>query len=114
MTITDGGWMSYAALFVAGFGMTAPWRVFGVLLARNIDVESEIFKWVRAVSTALVAGLIARMVIFPSGNLASIALLVRVGAFLGGVLIYYVMRRNMGLGIIAAMGLLLIGQVLTG
>ncbi len=109
--ILEGGWASYAALFAIGFGMTAPWRFVGVLLARNIDVESEIFKWVRCVSTALVAGLIARMVIFPSGALGSIVMPVRIGAFLGGVLVYYALRRHLGLGVLAGVSLLLLGQM---
>ena len=112
MTIIDGGFLSYVALFAVGFGMTAPWRILGVLLARNIDVESESFKWVRAVSTALVAGLIARMVIFPSGALGGIILSVRIGAFLGGVLVFYLARRNLGIGVLAGVSLLLGSQIL--
>jgi hypothetical protein len=114
MNIVDGGWQSYAALFIVGFGMTAPWRIMGILLGRNIDVESEIFKWVRAVSTALVAGLIARMVIFPSGDLATIILPVRLGAFLGGVAVYHMLRAHLGLGVFAALVLLLAGQIMLG
>jgi len=110
--ILAGGWASYLWLFIAGFMVTAPWRAMGVYLARNLDIESELFKWVRAVSIALVAGLVARMVIFPSGALRSVASPLRLGAFLGGVAVYYVARRSFGLGILAAALLLLAGQVL--
>ena len=114
MNVLDGGWQSYALLFVVGFGMTAPWRVLGVLLASNIDVQSEIFKWVKAVSTALVAGLIARMVIFPSGNLATIASPLRFGAFIAGVVAYYLLRRNLGMGILVSLLVLMAGQWMLG
>ena len=37
----NGLW-AYGFLALAGFGATAPWRVLGVLLAKNVSVDSEI------------------------------------------------------------------------
>lgn len=111
MSFPGEGIGSYLALFIAGFLVTAPWRFLGVYLARNLDIESEIFKWVRAVSTALVAGLVARMIVFPSGALGSVATPLRIGAFISGIAVFYLARRSMGLGILASLVILLGGQI---
>ena len=76
MSFTADAW-GYLFLFVAGFMVTAPWRVLGVLLSQRIDVDSELLQWVRTVSTALIAGLVARMVVFPAGALADVSLALR-------------------------------------
>lgn len=111
-SIWTDGWLSYAALFFAGFMVTAPWRAMGVYLARNLDTDSEIFLWVRAVSTALVAGLVARMLIYPSGALALVPSPLRLGAFVAGIAVYYLARRSLGLGIMAGVAVMLAGQFL--
>ncbi len=109
--MTFGGeFPSYLFLLIAGFGATAPWRFLGVVLARNLDIDSELLNWVRAVSTALVAGLVARMVLFPVGALAGVDPVLRVGAFGCGVLTFFVARRNLGAGVAGGTAVLLAGQ----
>ena len=94
-------------LLVAGFGATAPWRFVGVILAKRLTIESEALVWVRAVSTALIAGLVARMVLLPSGALADVALPLRLAAFALAVLVYFLSRRSLAAGVLAgAVGLI--------
>jgi hypothetical protein len=69
---------------------------------------------VKAVSTALVAGLVARIVIFPPGALAEISTPARVGAFVLGIAAYYASHRHMGLGILAATSSLIAVHLLGG
>lgn len=88
------GIMTYIILLLVGALMTEPWRWAGVWLARDLQVDSEIFRWIKAVSTALVSGLVARMVVFPIGALADIPLMVRLGAFGLSVMIYFFAGRN--------------------
>jgi hypothetical protein len=100
-------------IFVAGAAATAIWRFTGFVLASGLSEEGPVIQWVKAVSVALVAGLISRLVLFPPGALADIGLTVRLGAFAFGVLTYFLARHRMGIGVF--MGTLaLIAADLTG
>ena len=66
-----------------------------------MDENGEILKWVRAVATALVAGLIAKLVIFPTGDLAIVPLWVRIGALLFGYTVYFATRPRIFFGVLA-------------
>lgn len=103
---------SYAYLFLAGFCVTQPWRYLGVFLSRDINEDAEILVWVRAVSTALVAGLVARMVLLPAGALASVPLMVRTGAFLLGLGVYFLARKSLAAGIFSGAAALICVQYL--
>lgn len=110
----DGGW-SYLFLFVAGFCATQPWRYLGVFLSRGVSEDAEILVWVRAVSTALVAGLVARMVLLPAGALAGVVLNVRIGAFLFGCCVFILLRNSLAAGVLSgAVSLMLAQYLLTG
>jgi len=61
-------WSPYLFILLAGAIPTQIWRSLGIILSRSMDENGEILKWVRAVATALVAGLIAKLVIFPTGD----------------------------------------------
>jgi len=88
-------------ILVAGIAATAMWRVAGVVLSGGIAEDGWVIALAKAVSTALVAGLISRIVVFPPGALADVSLLVRLGAFGVGVGIFFLARRHMGVGILA-------------
>jgi hypothetical protein len=80
----------------------------------RLDLGGAPFEWVRAVATALVAGLVARMVVFPAGALANVPMAVRVGAFAGGIALYFGLRRNLGAGVAGGAALLIAAQALRG
>ncbi len=105
----DGLWV-YVFLALAGFGATEPWRLLGVVLSKNISLESEVLAWVRAVSTALIAGLVARLVVLPAGALAEVPLWLRAGALGAAVLVFLLLRRSLAAGVIAGVAALLLGQ----
>ena len=107
--LSEGGW-SYLTLFVAGFCATQPWRYLGVFLSRGVREDAEILVWVRAVSTALVAGLVARMVLLPAGALANVTLDVRVGAFLIGCCVFFLMRKSLAAGVMSGASALIMAQ----
>jgi hypothetical protein len=46
--------------------------------AKNIKVDSPIFHWIRCVSMAVIAAVIARIVFFPVGILTESTMLVRI------------------------------------
>jgi len=91
-----------AALVLAGAVVaTALWRGLGVLLARRLDPEGAVFRWFSFASFAVLAGLLARLLILPTGELATIGLEVRLGAALVGVAAFYLTRRNLLVGVTA-------------
>jgi len=87
---------------VAGWAVTYGWRFAGVYLAERMAPDSEVLLWVRAVATALVAALVARIILVPPGQLGSTALEARVMAMVLGVAGFYLFRRQMGLGVATA------------
>ena len=75
----EGLW-GYFVLMLVGFLPCDVWRMLGVAVARGLDEESEMLIWVRAVATAVLAGVIAKIVFFPPGSLAGVPLSVRLAA----------------------------------
>jgi hypothetical protein len=86
----------------AGMAVTYVWRVLGVVAVTHIDPESDILLWVRAVSTALVAALVMRIVIAPSGVLADISMVSRLAAMALGIVAFYITSRSTNIGTFAS------------
>jgi carbon starvation protein CstA len=55
----------YLALVLVGFLPNEIWRVFGIVIARGLNEDSELMVWVRAVATAILAGIIAQLILTP-------------------------------------------------
>ena len=102
----------YLVLLLVGFLPNEIWRLLGLVLARGIDEESEIVVWSRAVATAILAGVIAKLILFSSGALATIPLPVRVAAAVCGFLAYLAMRRSVFAGVAVGETALLLGGFL--
>lgn len=75
------------------------WRALGVLLSGRITVHSELFNWVACVAYAMVAGLISRILVLPTGMLAETALPERLVACALALGAYYAARRNLLVGV---------------
>lgn len=99
-------------IFVAGFAATAIWRFAGFILSSGLAEDGLIISWVRAVSTALVAGLISRIILFPPGALAEISALVRICAFGTGVVTFFLARYHMGAGILVGTAALIAAHLM--
>lgn len=110
MSAFGSGWWPYFYILIAGFVATDFWRFLGVFLSVRINEGAEILLWVRAVSTALVAGLVARLIVFPVGDLATTELTMRLGAVAVGLVVFFAFRRSMLAGIIAGEIALLVGM----
>jgi hypothetical protein len=109
-----GEWWPYLALILAGFLPTELWRMLGLLVSRGIDEGSEILIWVRAVATAILAGVAAQLILSSSGALATIPIAVRIGAALVGFLGYLLIRRSVFAGVAAGEAALFAGAVAFG
>ena len=100
-----GGYLVLLAICVIAH---EPWRWLGFVLGRNLRADSETLLWVRAVATALVSGLVMKLVVFPAGTLASVPLWVRIAALLVGLVCYRVGRSSLALGVAGASGMLVL------
>jgi len=102
----------YFLMVIVGYLPNEAWRAFGLILARGLNEDSEIVVWSRAVATAILAGVIAKLVLFPTGALAAIPLLLRVVASVIGFVVFLAVRRSVSAGVLAAEAALLIGAFL--
>jgi len=89
----NGGISIYLAIIVAGFAVTYVWRFLGAIAVTTLHPESQVLLWVRAIATALVAALVARLISAPSGLLAEAPALARYGGICVGVATFAAVRR---------------------
>lgn len=103
-----GDWHALVILFVAGVIPNQIWRMLGLWFGGGIDEGSELLVWVRAVATAILAGVIAQIVVHPPGALASVPAFLRYGAVAAGFAAFMLSRKSIFAGV--ALGeLVLIG-----
>jgi branched-subunit amino acid transport protein len=94
---------------LVGFLPNELWRVLGVLFGRRIDENSVWMQWVRAVATALLAAVVARLLLVPSGALVALPLWLRIGAVASGIAGFLVLRRSVLAGVLTAEAVLVLG-----
>ncbi len=99
----------YVALVLLGYLPNEAWRVLGLILARGLDEDSEIVLWARALATAILAGVIAKLIVFPPGALAQLPLPVRVGAAVAGFVGFLAVKRSVFVGVAVGEAALLLG-----
>lgn len=92
-----GDWHALAVLFVAGVVPNQIWRMLGLWFGGGIDEGSELLVWVRAVATAILAGVIAQIVVQPPGALA-------------GLVVFLLTRRSIFAGVVTGEVFMLAGK----
>jgi branched-subunit amino acid transport protein len=91
-------WILLAACGLA----TYAFRGFGALLSGSLRAEGEAFAWVSCVAFAMIAGLIARMLLMPTGVLAEITPAERaIGTGVALAAYFALTRRNLFAGVFA-------------
>jgi hypothetical protein len=98
MTLAEIG--PYLALILVGFLPNEVWRVLGLVLVRGLSEDSQIIVWVRAVATAILAGVMAQLIMTTTGALAAIPLFVRIGAAALGFAAFLLVRRSVFVGVL--------------
>jgi len=78
----------WAALIAACIG-TYFWRGLGVYFSGKISQDSELFKWLSAVTYAMVAALTIRIILLPVGLLATVPISIRLGVSIVALIIMY-------------------------
>ncbi len=71
------GWGAWLALLAASLG-TYFCRAAGVILSGQVSQDSEFFRWLSAVTYAMVAALTIRLIFLPIGLLATVPLYLRI------------------------------------
>jgi hypothetical protein len=97
-------------LVVAGFLPNEVWRMLGLWLGGGVDEGSELLIWVRAVATAILAGVIAQILVQPPGALASVPDWLRYGAVAAGFAVFMLTRRSIFAGVVCGEVALVAGK----
>ncbi len=83
------------AMVAAAILGTFAWRAAGVLVAGRMDTDSALFEWVTCVAYAIAAGLMMKLLVFPTGVLAGTSLADRAAAFAAAAAVFYLSRRRL-------------------
>jgi len=108
----DQWWWPYVFIALGGWLATDLWRFVGVFLGGRIADDSDILVLVRCVATALVAGVIANLIVFPGGALAATPLVLRIAAAAVGFAAYLTLGRHIIVGIVVGEAVLIAGVLL--
>ena len=99
MSALPDGFMGILLLLAIILVVHESWRWAGLALARDLKTESALFRWVQLVATALVAGLVARLVLFPAGALEAVGMPIRLAGVAIGITVFLATGRNLLLGV---------------
>jgi hypothetical protein len=99
--VYDQGLWPWFVLIFFGFLPSEVWRMLSVFLARGIDESSPWLAWVRAVATALLAGVVGKLLLSPNGALATLPLWGRIGPLAVGMIAFFLIRRSLFAAIVA-------------
>ena len=70
-------------------------RFLGVASSEKIKETSKIFKWFNCIAYSVLAALIARMVVFPAGELAESSIFIRLFVVTLCVLMFLFTKKNL-------------------
>src|SRR5262249_24510802 len=88
----------YVLLVLVGILPNGVWRMLGVVLAHGLNEDSEIIVFARATATAILTGVVGKLVIFAPGSLAGVPLAARIGALALGVTAFWLAGRSVFAG----------------
>jgi branched-subunit amino acid transport protein len=97
-------------LVLAGFLPNEVWRMAGLWFGAGVDESSEVLVWVRAVATAILAGVIAQILVQPPGAPAGVPDWLRYCAVAVGFVVFMLTRRSIFTGVVAGEVLLVAGK----
>ena len=70
-------------------------RFLGVVSSEKIKENSKIFRWFNCLAYSTLAALIARITIFPAGDLAEINYLIRLIVVILSLIIFFLTKKNL-------------------
>jgi branched-subunit amino acid transport protein len=109
---TQQGMWEWLALIAASIG-TYVCRALGVMLSGRVSQESEFFRWLSAVTYAMVAALTIRLIFLPVGMLSTVPLYLRlvICAIALGVMLINPSRRLVSALLIGTLLMVAVGIV---
>ena len=105
-----GDWHALVVLLLAGVIPNQIWRMLGLWLGAGLDEGSDLLVWVKAVATAILAGVIAQILVQPPGALASVPDWLRYGAVAAGFAVFMLTRRSIFAGVVGGEVVMLAGK----
>ena len=96
----DAWWWPFVFILIAGWVGNDMWRMLGVVFAGRLKEDSVVFTYVRAVATALVAGVIAQLIFLPTGSLGQSPLWIRLAAVAAGFAAFKLARDSVLVGVL--------------
>jgi branched-subunit amino acid transport protein len=105
-----GDWHALIVLVLAGVIPNQIWRMLGLWLGSGLDEGSDLLMWVKAVATAVLAGVIAEILVHPPGALASVPDVLRYGSLIFGFVVFALTKRSIFAGVVAGEFLMLAGK----
>ena len=105
-----GDWHALLILLIAGVFPNQIWRMLGLWFGGGIDEGSELLVWVRAVATAILAGVIAQILVQPPGALAGVPDWLRYCAVAVGFVVFMLTRRSNFAGVVSGEIVLVAGK----
>lgn len=108
----DTWWWPYVFIAIAGWLATDVWRWLGVLVGNRLKQDSAALTWIRAVATALLAAVIAKLILYPTGELKNVPVMLRLIAVAFGFAVFLISGKRIWVGIVVALGFLIGGQFL--
>jgi len=109
MSADLAGLWPYLLLVLVGFLPNEIWRALGLVMARGLNEDSELVVWARAVATAILAGVIAKLILLPPGALTAAPLDLRVTAVACGFVAFLLVKRSLFVGVAVGEAVLIAG-----
>ena len=94
--IETSAWIIFFSAVLA----TYVWRFTAVMISHRIEANHRIFEWFTCLAYGIIAALVARTLIFPSGLLAFVPLWHRLLAMLMAFVGFYFFGKRLWVGII--------------
>lgn len=95
---------------IAGWIATDMWRWFGVIAGNRLKEGSLALLWVRATATSLVAAVIAKLILQPTGALSEFNIYLRIFAVIAGFVAFQMTSKRIVVGCGVALLVLLLGN----
>lgn len=93
----------WTAVAIGAVG-TFMWRVLGVAVETKVRQDSRLFVWIGCVAYAMVAGLMARVILMPGGDMTLAPMGWRLLAFSIGLGTWYLRGRSVPAGMLGGVG----------
>lgn len=90
-------WTMLGLAVIATFG----WRMLGLALADKLASHKLLFDWVNTVAYAMVAGLMVRIIFFPTNVTAEAPMMDRLIAFGAAILVWWLRGKSQIQGLVA-------------